>query len=203
VLTCQLLICHKPFPLILFIQVTPLPFARSILPGLVNLSFDDLVVDIVHPVVVGPVTGLPMGVIPALGLIIVGTMASVVITVSRVIVPVLLVIWLTIVAFVLGVVVTIVPLFPVVAKGLSWCMAVAALPSVAVKAMIHGGPVDTYCMIVPHRRPITRYPDMIGVPDDIVAFYPDIVFIWAFRTGIFVICTPPHPYLSERREIRS
>lgn len=64
-----------------------------------NLSFDDLVVDIVHPVVVGPVTGLPLGVIPALELIIVCTMASVVITFSRVIVPGLLVILLTIVAF--------------------------------------------------------------------------------------------------------
>jgi hypothetical protein len=150
---------------------------------LVNLSFDDLVVDIVHPVVVGSVTIVPLWAILALGriMLIIGVSlaAVVVITMSLVVVPGLLVILLTIVTFAPGIIVTIVTLSPVVARGLSWCLAVAFLRRVAVKSMIHRRPLDTYGMVVLHRRPITRHPDMIGVPNNIVAFYPDIVIIWA------------------------
>jgi hypothetical protein len=147
-----------------------------------NLSFNNLVVDIVHPVVVGSVTIVPLGFILALGriLLIIGVslITVVVITMSLVVVPGLIVVLLTIVAFAPGVVVTILTLFPGAARGLSWCLAVAFLRSVAVESMIHRRPLDTYGMVVLHRRPITRHPDMIGVRGAIVAFYPDIVFIW-------------------------
>lgn len=151
-----------------------------------NLFFNDPVVDIVHPVVVGPVTLVPLWVILALGRILLIIRVSltfvVVFTVSLVFVPGLLVILLTIVAFAPGVVVTIVTLFPVVAGGLSWCMAVASLRSVAVESMIHWQTLDAHGMVMPRRHPITRHPDMIGVQGAIVAFYPDLIIIWAISS---------------------
>jgi hypothetical protein len=186
VLSSQLLFSRLTFSLILSVQGISLPFVRSILPGLVNLFFNDPVVDIVHPVVVGGVTLVPLWVILALGRIMLMIGVSLtfvfVITMSLVAVPGLLVILLTIVAFAPGVVVTIVTLFPAVARGLSWCMAVAFLRSVAVESMIHRRPLDTHGMVVPRRRPITRHPDMSGVRGAIVAFYPDIFIIWAISS---------------------
>jgi hypothetical protein len=123
-LTSQLLISQNPFALLLFKQGTSLSFARSILTDLVNLSFNDLVVEIVHPVVVGSVTIMPLGVMLALVLVLLiigGSMAFVFITVvSIVIVPGLLVILFTIVSFTPGVAVPMAPLPAVmIAGGLS------------------------------------------------------------------------------------
>jgi hypothetical protein len=55
-------------------------------------------------------------------------------------------------------------------------MAITILLRAGVEMMINRRPLDTHCMVVLYRRPITRYPDISGSLNAIVAFNPQRVF---------------------------
>jgi len=145
---------------------------------MVNLSSDDLVVDIIHPIAAGSVAIVPLARILALRLIllvIVISLPGIVVSIMSpaVVLPVLWIL-LTIVAFMTGAIVIIAALPVILAVGPPW----RVLLRVAAVLVINRWPLDIHDMVMVYRHPMTRYPDITWVRIDIVALNPVIFFIW-------------------------
>jgi hypothetical protein len=146
---------------------------------MVNLSFYDFVVNIIHPVAAGSVAIVPLAIILALRLILLVIVISLPSIVVSIMSPafVLPVLWLllTIVAFLMTGDIVIIAALPVIlAVRPPW----RVLLRVAAVLVINRWPLDIHDMVMFYRHPMTRYPDITWVRIDIVALNPVIFFIW-------------------------